>query len=66
MAAKAVTDSLNSLLLKLKETQSAGDIGRSTEAYQVVLATAESLLAATDDPKEVMKRARALADVRLE
>ena len=61
MAAKAVTESLNDLLSKLKEAQVVGDTTRSEEAYQTLVKAAESLLAAS--PQEMMQRARDLADV---
>ena len=61
VAAKAVTESLNDLLTKLKETQVVGDTTRSEEAYQTLVRAAESLLAAS--PEEMMQKARDLADV---
>ena len=61
VAAKAVTESLNDLLTKLKETQVVGDTTRSEEAYQTLVKAAESLLAAS--PQEMMQKARDLADV---
>ena len=64
MAAKAVTESLTNLLSKLKENQSVGDTSRSEEAYQAVLAAAESLLDASASPQELLKRAKHLAEVR--
>lgn len=60
VAAKAVTESLNDLLGKLKEAQVVGDTTRSEEAYQTLVKAAESLLAAS--PQEMMQRARDLAD----
>ena len=64
MAAKAVTESLNNLLLKLKENQTVGDTSRSEEAYRAVVAAAESLLDASATPQQLLERAKRLAEVR--
>jgi talin len=62
VAAKAVTESLNNLLLKLKENQTVGDTSRSEEAYRAVVAAAESLLDASATPQQLLERAKRLAE----